>query len=248
MGSTELIGAHLTDVFSDDIATDLQHCIDEAIQTDEIQTVEYDGETTNGSQRFEARVVPTDERLDGHRAVVWLARDITERAQRERQLRARQSELETLNRINAIVRQIIETLVEAPARETIEREVCEQLVDSELYSGAWIVERTGNDGLSHRIEAGDAQLYLECARNIEVDHERPVERAARTGEVQMVNHILETEPLPDPLQTAAQKKQCPRCDCGADHLRGRYLRRSHRAREPKGCVYDQRNSRVRAAR
>lgn len=205
MPPDELIGNRLEDVFPDDTAGKLHCCLNEALETESVRSVEYEAETTEGTRRFEARVVPADERIDDRPVVVWLARDITERAERERELRSRQSELETLNRINAIVRQVIETLVEAPARNTIEREVCEQLVDSDLYCGSLIVERTGNDTLSHRISAGEAETYLERARDLDVDHERPIERAARTGDAQMVNRILETDPLPPELQTAARE-------------------------------------------
>ena len=201
----ELIGNSLEEAFPDDTAGKLHCCLNEALETESVRSVEYEAETTDGVRRFEARVVPADERIDGRRVVVWLARDITERAERERELRSRQSELETLNRINAIVRQVIETLVEAPARDTIEREVCEQLVDSDLYCGSLIVERTGNDTLSYRTSAGEAETYLETARELEVDHERPVERAARTGDAQMVNCILESDPLPPELQDAARE-------------------------------------------
>jgi len=143
MPADDLVGTTLDDAFPDAVAAKLQECVDRAIRTDDVQSVEYEADTTDGRRQFEARVVPIDERVQGRHAVVWLARDITERVERERQLRSRQDQLETLNRINAVVRRVIETLVEAPARDAIEREVCEQLVDSELYCGSWIAERTG---------------------------------------------------------------------------------------------------------
>ncbi|SFB98370.1 PAS domain S-box-containing protein [Halobiforma haloterrestris] len=202
---SELTGNHLTDAFPEEEAERLMACIERAIATEEIQTVEYDAPTVEGLRRFEGRVVPVDERIDGKRAVVWLARDITERVERERQLRSQRAELETLNRINAVVRQVIETLVEAPTREAIECDVCEQLVASELYSGSWIVGRTGEGTLSYRTGAGDAETYLERIREIDIDHERPVERVARTGEVEAVNHVLESNSLPDELEEAARE-------------------------------------------
>ncbi len=115
---------------------------------------------------------------------------------------ARQAELETLNRINAVVRRVIETLVEAPSRNAIEREVCRQLVDSELYCGSWIAEWTG-DGLAYRTGAGDATTYLECVQEGTSGPDRPFRRAVRSAEIQTEDHVLEREPLPDLLQTAA---------------------------------------------
>jgi len=201
----ELVGTTLADAFPDAVAADLHDCIDQAIRTGGVQSIEYQADTTDGHRQFEARVVPIDERIQGRRAVVWLARDITERAERERRLRSRQDQLETLNRINAVVRQIIETLVEAPARDTIEREVCEQLVDSELYCGSWIVERTGDGQLSYRTGAGDAEAVLERVRNCTGEYENPVVQAARTGELRTTNSIIENESLPDELRAAARE-------------------------------------------
>ncbi|OIB57143.1 bacterio-opsin activator domain-containing protein [Natrialba sp. SSL1] len=225
--ATDLIGTSLDDIFPEETAASLAECLNHAIETEDVQTVEYAVETTDGERLFEARVVPIDERINGKRAVIWLARDITERAQREAELRARQSQLETLNRINAVVRQVIETLVDAPTRDAIEREVCAELVDSELYCGCWIAERTGAGEFTYRTGAGEATTYLDEIRKLEDDagtlppamiYEgvsadadvdstdrplRPTEHTGVTGEIITVNHILKTEPLPEPLQEAA---------------------------------------------
>ncbi|OLZ40378.1 histidine kinase [Natrinema saccharevitans] len=204
----ELRGSRLDDAFSDEVAAELQDCLDRALRTAEVQSVEYDADTTDGRRRFEARVVPIGERIRGRRAVVWLARDITERVERERRLRSRQDQLETLNRINAVVRQVIETLVEAPARDAIEREVCTQLVDSELYCGSWIAEHTGEGRLAYRTGAGEADTYLgwiSDGTEYATDRDRPVARAARTGEIQTTNHLLDDEATPAPLREAARE-------------------------------------------
>ncbi|ELY48884.1 bacterio-opsin activator domain-containing protein [Natronolimnohabitans innermongolicus] len=202
--ASEMTGQQLADVFPDDVAATLQACIDRTLQTEDVQSVEYEALTTEGRRRYEARVVPLDERIDGQRAVVWLARDITERVRRERKLRTRQDQLETLNQINTAVGQVIETLVEAPSRDTIEHEVCDQLVDSELYCGAWIVERTGEGTVSYRTGAGDAQRYLEAATDDETTHERLVQRAIETGEVQTVRSIPTNESFSEPVRAAAR--------------------------------------------
>ncbi|GAB3663979.1 hypothetical protein GCM10028856_02380 [Halopiger thermotolerans] len=205
VSSDELIGRTLEEAFPDDTVEKLRACMDRAFETEEIQSVEYAAETTDGLRRFEGRVVPIDERIDGQRAVVWLARDITERARRERELRSQQARLERLNRINAVVRDAIETLVQAPTRDAIERQVCEQLVDSELYCGALIVERAADDTLSYRVGAGDATTYMERSRAVDADEHCSVARAAETGDTQITDRILETEPLPDELQAAARE-------------------------------------------
>ncbi|SEV82162.1 bacterio-opsin activator domain-containing protein [Natrinema salifodinae] len=207
VSAEDLPGTSLVDAFPDQVAARLQDCIDKAIRSGDVRSVEYDAETTDGRRRFEARVVPIDQRIQGRRAVVWLARDITERVERERQLRSRQDQLETLNRINAVVRQVIETLVEAPARDAIEDEVCDQLVDSDLYCGSWIAERTGDGRIAYRTGAGEAETYLARIRELDIGRERPVSRAARTGELQTTNRILADESVPESLQDAARENE-----------------------------------------
>ncbi|WP_436346933.1 bacterio-opsin activator domain-containing protein [Natronorubrum sp. FCH18a] len=201
----ELTGEHLQNVFPDDVAATLQACIDRTLRTGDIQSIEYSAETTEGRRQFEARVVPIDERIDGQRAVVWLARDITERARRERELRSRQDQLETLNRISTVVGRVIDTLVEAPSQDTIEREVCEQLVDSELYCGSWIAERTGEGTLSYRTGAGDAETFLGEVEELDAGHEWLGQRAVRTGAIQTAMDVQETETVPEPLREAARE-------------------------------------------
>ncbi|MXV60894.1 GAF domain-containing protein [Natronorubrum sp. JWXQ-INN-674] len=204
----ELTGQRLEDAFPNDVAAELQACIDRTIRTGDIQSVEYGAETTEGRRQFEARVVPIDDRIKGQHAVVWLARDITERARRERELRSRQDELETLNRISTVLGQVIETLVEAPSRDAIEDEVCEQLVDSELYCGSWIAERTTGKGtLSFRTSAGEAETYLDRVDEFEFEHEWLVQRAVRTGEAQTETEVLESETVPEPLRAAAREDE-----------------------------------------
>ncbi|WP_440767411.1 bacterio-opsin activator domain-containing protein [Natronorubrum sp. DTA7] len=201
----QLTGEQLQNVFPDDVAAKLEACIDRTLRTDTIQTIEYGAKTTDGDRQFEARVVPIDDRIEGQRAVVWLARDITERAKRERELRSRQDQLETLNRISAVVGQVIDTLVEAPSRDAIEREVCEQLVDSELYCGAWIAERTGEGTLAYRTGAGNAESYLEAVEALDADHEWLGQRTVQTGSAQTEMDVQKSETVPEPLQNAARE-------------------------------------------
>ncbi|ARS88684.1 bacterio-opsin activator domain-containing protein [Natrarchaeobaculum aegyptiacum] len=205
VSADELIGSRLTEAFPQDVADRLRACLERAIETGEVQSIEYAAETTGGTRQFEARVVPTAERIDGRRAVVWLARDITERVRRERELRSRQTELETLNRINAVGQQVIETLVEMPGQNAIERDVCAQLVDSELYCGSCIAELGPDGELVYRTGEGEATTYLGRIREMGLDGECPTRWAAQSADVETVTHVLETEPLPDPLQSAARE-------------------------------------------
>ncbi|THE66177.1 PAS domain S-box protein [Salinadaptatus halalkaliphilus] len=203
MPAEELVGSGLADVFPEETARRLQTCIARTLETGDRQSIEYDAPTTEGRRWYEARVVPTDERVDGRRAVVWLARDITERVRREQELRSRQSELETFNKINAVGRQVFETLIDATDRDAIETAICSNLVDSELYSGSWIAERKPDGELVYRTGSGEAMSYLECVESRSADDGFPAAQAAVTDESHTVTRIREREPLPDPLQQAA---------------------------------------------
>ncbi|WP_306059227.1 bacterio-opsin activator domain-containing protein [Natronococcus wangiae] len=205
VSAEELVGNRIQDAFPDDVAARLLSCLERAIETSDVQSVEYGADTTEGRRRFEARVVPIEERIEGRRAVVWLARDITERAKRERQLQLRQDRLETLNRINQVVRQVIETLVEAPTQGTIERKVCDQLVESELYCASWIAERIGEGQLSYRTGAGKAETVLETVESRSFEGAHPARCAVERGEIRTVNDVHESELIPDELQDAARE-------------------------------------------
>ena len=194
----ELIGEHLSAVFPEETTADLLACLESALEAGDIQTIEYQYSRGSGTRQYEARVMPIDERIDGRRAVVWLARDITERARRERELRERRDQLETIDGRNRVVHAVIRTLVEAPTRADIEREVCEQLVESELYCGAWVGEPAGNGDVVYRTGDGEATTFLETVRDPDVDPQEPVIETLETGETQTTNRLPE-----DPRISAA---------------------------------------------
>ncbi|MFC6718306.1 bacterio-opsin activator domain-containing protein [Natrialbaceae archaeon GCM10025810] len=184
VSADDLVGTTLFDAFPDDLAAELQACVDRTLETGDVQMCEYEALTTDGRRQFEARVVPIDGRLGGKRAVVWLARDVTERVKRERELRRRRDRLETLDRINAVVRRVIRTLVEAPTRTAIEREVCEQLVESDLYACAWIGEPTGDEAVSYRTGAAESERILDRFSVDSVGSVLPIACAVESGEIQ----------------------------------------------------------------
>jgi len=111
------------------------------------------------------------------------------RVKREQKLRASHDELSRLNRINAVVRQIIQSLVEAATRNEIERTICEQLTDSDLYEYAWIgeVDPDGGD-VAPRASAGIELDVLRATAVMEL-FETGAERildAAQSGDIETV--------------------------------------------------------------
>ncbi len=89
-------------------------------------------------------------------SVVNVVRDVTERRENQRALARQRDELKTLNRINGLIRTVIDGLLEETSRDGVERALCEGLVESELYRSAWVGGRDdANGGLSVRTAMGE---------------------------------------------------------------------------------------------
>ncbi|SEH17881.1 PAS domain S-box-containing protein [Natronorubrum sediminis] len=201
----ELVGSSLDDVFPEETAERLGQCLQDTLESGDIRTIEYPARTHQGERRYEARVVPIDERIEEQRAVIWLARDVTERVRRERELRSRQDQLETISRISTVVGQVIDTLVEAPSRDTIERDVCAHLVDSELYCGSWIAERAGDGSLSYRTGSGSAESVLETRSELTTGPEWIGQQAIQTESIHTVTDMQSNDSVPEPLRQSARE-------------------------------------------
>lgn len=156
----------------------------------------------DGSEVAADRVI--DHVMDATSTSGPVASDLTEQATRERDLRIQRDRLETLNRINLVVRRVIETLIEATTRDVIERTVCEQLVESTLYRGAWIAGGSSEGPLSLRTQAGDGKPSLETTTAHTSDEQQPAQRAVATGEIQVVTDIPETDSTPHEQDDSVQ--------------------------------------------
>lgn len=129
-----------------------------------------------------------------------LARSISHALERERQERNRaehRRELETLNRLNRITGDITHAVIRAESRSDLEQRVCDRLVADDAYTFAWIaLHRPASDTLVPAASAGDAEGYIEDIE-VRVDDsklaEGPGGRSIETGEVQIVDDILEDE-------------------------------------------------------
>ncbi len=127
------------------------------------------------------------------------------RAERERDVARQRDELTTLNRINAIVRDINQALVAAPSREEIERTVCERLADSNAYRGAFIgTLSSAEEGIHVRTAAGIDDEYLdEVATEGTETEEGPAGTALRTGELQIMEDVRASSSFPSSIREAA---------------------------------------------
>ncbi|ARS91498.1 PAS domain-containing sensor histidine kinase [Natrarchaeobaculum aegyptiacum] len=90
---TELVGDSIDDHLPSDPAAQLTDAIDTALETDSVTTVEYTLEVPAGERWFESRVAPVDGVIDGSRAAVVVARDVTDQRQTLEELRTREAHL-----------------------------------------------------------------------------------------------------------------------------------------------------------
>ncbi|MDJ1434094.1 bacterio-opsin activator domain-containing protein [Halostagnicola sp. A-GB9-2] len=192
----DLLGLKLDDVFSAPVATSLQDCITRTIESGSVQSIEYQTQTAKGLRTFEARVILLDEQIHGKRAVVWLARDITDWREKEQRLRSRHKRLERTNEINAVVKEVIKTVVESPTRPAIEENVCDRLVESELYSCALVGEVGGDSNVFYRVGSGGPDAELTKV----IEQDLRYQQAIETGEIQSFSDDDRVDQPPVPLE------------------------------------------------
>jgi len=108
-------------------------------------------------------------------------------------LRRQRDQLDTLNRLNGLVQEIIRELIEAGTREGIEERVCEQLASSELYRSAWIgaVDVAG-ERITPRTAAGIDGSRLEPVDPVAASQlgNRALERAIDREEIAVSRRYL----------------------------------------------------------
>jgi|GEM_PF-1197328 len=111
--------------------------------------------------------------------------------EQERELAARNRRLQDLNRVNDIIREVDQMLVQATTADEIESAVCERLTSGDRFALAWIGDvRDGR--LEPQAWAGDAQDYLDDI-DLRVDAERsePALATARTDERSHVSNVTD---------------------------------------------------------
>ncbi len=201
----DLVGRRLHDVFSDDVADSFLRHIHRTLESGQVETMEYPLTVKSGRRWFEARSTPLGEQIDGRDVVVWVARDITERREREQTLEQQHEELETLNRIHWVIQEVIHDLVHAATRDDIEQLVCERLVESGLYELAWTDEsEVSRGGVTPRTRAGGIEGYLDMLIEFGTRlGDDPASRAMRTDELQVIQDVQETDMLPQQIREEA---------------------------------------------
>jgi HTH-type transcriptional regulator, bacterioopsin transcriptional activator and related proteins len=137
------------------------------------------------------------------------------RAEREHDIARQRDELTTLNRLNAIIRDINQTLVAAPTREEIEQTVCERFAGSDGYLGALIADiSTAEQGLNLRTAAGIDDQYLQAVDAAAPATEQgPAASTLETGTLTVVEDISMSEKFPEAVRKDALAREYRAAAC-----------------------------------
>jgi len=138
--------------------------------------------------------------------------DITDRKEAEMQLKREREDLRhLLLRIDGLLQNVTEELVEAQSRSTVEEAVCEQIAAADTYDFAWIgVPDRSIDSLVATASAGEwAVPTADLEIDLTADESMPAVSAYQTGEPQTVT---------DPTVLSTLASEAPWLD--ADDLAG----------------------------
>jgi PAS domain S-box-containing protein len=194
-----LVGKCLHDAFPDEQAERFLDLVHRTLETGGVETIEYEVETDAGERWYEGRIAPLGDTIDGREAVVWVARDVTERRENERRLAESRDELTRLNRINGLINDILKSLVGSATREEIERIVCEELADSRFYQfawvgGPWVKDQRTSPSVVAGIERERVDRLVE-ATSTRSDPENAFSRVVGDDESVVVTDVNESEIL-----------------------------------------------------
>ncbi|UPM42565.1 bacterio-opsin activator domain-containing protein [Halocatena salina] len=113
--------------------------------------------------------------------------------EQERELQHRNTELTALNRVNEIIRDIDQALVQAETREEIEHAVCQRLTAEDRFAFAWIgIEDAATGTITPRAWAGVEQGYLDSLSfPIGESETEPSGRAEATQTVTRITNVAD---------------------------------------------------------
>ena len=164
-----LLGKRLDDVLPATLADRFQDVIERALDTGDVQTIQYQLDVQAGSRWFEARVAPVETARAGRRQTLCVARDITEQKEHATALKTLH-EMATSIQTAETVERACELTVTAAAG-VLEFEMCSVI----LREGDWLVptaisEDAPPDGTRRmRVDEGLAGKTLQTGKSYVVD-------------------------------------------------------------------------------
>ena len=190
----ELIGAHVSTVLDEGDIERTEAAIRRLLESeDDVVDVRLEVRTADG------RTIPVESRIalierDGRiRGTVGVARDVSGRERRERQLRRQRDELERLNHVNAIIRGIDRSVVGATTREEVETAVVDRLAAAEPYAGAVIGEYDSSfERFDVRSRAGfgePTEGEFDALVSADERADRPAVRATEERSVEVIQDV-----------------------------------------------------------
>lgn len=204
-----LVGESLLNVLPERHHQDHREAIREVLETgavpDSWDGLEIGGLHADGTElRLDVSVTTVEQ--NGRTLVAGVIDDVTDRARREVELAAQRDELEALDRINSVLRDVNRAIVAASTRAEIERAVCRRFADAEPYKFAWIGSPRGAaDEMIPSEWAGVDDAYLSEV-TITIDERAtgmgPTGRAYRTATPQVARDIPEN-PMFEPWRESA---------------------------------------------
>jgi PAS domain S-box-containing protein len=158
----------------------------------------FDGETSDVEVNFDGQIrriqaFPIYDKQGTVFAGMAISQDITDRIDRERRLERQREHLSALNRLNDVFHDITEAVIGQSTREEIETIVCDRLVDTDAYQGAWIGDVDNyTQTVNVRTEAGVKGNLGHITISVDPDDERsngPTGRAILQREIQTTQDI-----------------------------------------------------------
>ncbi|WP_267640473.1 bacterio-opsin activator domain-containing protein [Haloarchaeobius amylolyticus] len=179
-----VVGDNVWDRFPGAVNSTFQEQYEKAMETQE--SVSFEEYFPPLETWFSVRAYPSETGLSVY------FQDVTERKEREQELRQRRAELESVAQLNRVVHGINEALVEAASHEAVERLVCEELAESPQFDYVWLGRtRQPRRGIDPVAAAGDGPAPADIA--VESDPssgaETPAAVAAETQTLQVVDDI-----------------------------------------------------------
>ena len=156
----------------------------------EVYTLEYPCHSPSEKRWFLMRAAPLPDHDEGSVVVAHI--DITQRKLAELRAREQRRELEHLvSRIDGLIQDVMENVLQANTREEIERTVCDRLFSVEPYVCAWVGQidlRTD----TFRPTTTACTAYPEDV-SLPLDSDDPAVRAAQTGEARIIQDTTESD-------------------------------------------------------
>jgi PAS domain S-box-containing protein len=190
----ELVGVNYfesMDTEGDEYAAQALDGLVEVIDEDkDVFTLEYPCHSPTQKRWFLMRAAPLPDHDEGSIVVAHI--DITQRKLAELRARDQRRELEHLvSRIDGLVRDVMEAVLQANTREEIEQTVCDRLFGVDPYVCAWV----GQVDLRTDTFAPTTTACQSYPDDVELPlgTDDPAVRAAETGEAQIIQDTTDTD-------------------------------------------------------